>query len=218
MIRTFVRTSNSLGRSPHLQALILSILLLGLLAYAFFRVAAAPPAEGTFSEEQLLVLAAGTAASVAIWGVWNQWAISRRNLTIQFLRELETDKDYIEALNLFNKAAQNGNDICCYAHPYDERTKRWGQRSDAHRAAFFKTERAIVLVLNTDEMIAIGIKNEILDYRLVCSYRRQTMMRRYAVSKPYIEALRTASMLPTVYIEAERLAGRMGSDPYHALL
>ena len=193
-------------------------MLLGLLAYAYLRIAAAPGANGTFSEERLLVLGAGTAGTVAIWGVWNQWAISRRNLTIQFLRELETDKDYILALALFNRAARNGGDLKCYAHPYNAAACPLFKSQKKAKDEHLQVAKAIDLVLNTDEMVAIGIRNAILDYRLVCSYRRQTMMRRFAIAKPYLEELRTVLMLPTAYVEMERLAGRLASDPYHALL
>ncbi len=219
MLRTFVRSSFSLGRSPHIQACIVSVVLVAGLAglYAFVS-GLAVGAAGAGTEDELLIVAAGAAGLVAIWGVWNQWAISRRNLTIQFLRELETDKDYILALGLFNRAARNGGDMKCYAHPFNEATCSIFRSKKKAKEEHLQAAKAIDLVLNTDEMVAIGIRNAILDYRLVCSYRRQTMMRRYAVAKPYIEELRTVTMLPTAYVEMERLAHRLASDPYHALL
>lgn len=211
MLRQGVRVTHNIRRSPYMQAVLISLMLAAAISYSYFQIA-------TDANERLFVLGAGLAASVAIWGVWNQWAITRRNLTIQFLRELETDKDYIEALNLFNKAAANGRDIRCYAHGYDESSKKFLESATDHKQSYLRTERAIILVLNTDEMIATGIRNSILDYRLVCAYRRQTMMRRYAVSKGFIDELRTASTLPTAYVEMERLASRLTNDPYHSLL
>lgn len=221
MLRVFVRSSFSLGRSPHIQALIVSVVLVaGLIAgYAFVSgVVSGSDASNSTTEDELLVIAAGTAGLVAIWGVWNQWAISRRNLTIQFLRELETDKDYILALAQFNRAARNGGDMKCYAHPFNKTSCSMFRSQKKAKDEHLQVAKAIDLVLNTDEMVAVGIRNAILDYRLICSYRRQTMMRRYAVAKPYIEELRTVTMLPTAYVEMERLAQRLASDPYHALL
>lgn len=224
MIRSSVRASHGLWRSPKYQTILIVLGIAAALLWAYFAVASIPGSRETIgdtSEERLAVLGAAAAASIAIWGVVNQWAISRRQLTIQFLRELETDADYIAALDRFIALVGPGKDVRIYAHPMAPiKAKTKKERADRRhaKAEFRLNERALTLVLNTDELIAIGIRNSILDYRLVCAYRRSTIMRRYNAAKPYIDELRNVSRLPTLYIEAERFALRLTGDYYHALL
>lgn len=223
MFKPIVRVTHAVWRHPAWQLLFLMAVLGAVLAWAYFAIASVPGANEAFAdtaEERLAVLGASAAAIIAIWGVSGQWAISSRQMTIQFLRQIETDADYIKSLALFNDAARSG-DILTYAYPF-KKPKGWKALSAKsrrkHRAKFRQVDRAITLVLNTDELVAIGVKNAILDYRLVCSYRRRTTTRRWAVSKSYIDANRTALGISTTWIEFQRLAERMENDPYHNIL
>lgn len=224
MIRSSVRMGHGLLRSPKYQTILIVLAIAVGFALAYLKIASIPGASETFNdtaEERLAVLGAAAAAAIAIWGVVNQWAISRRQLTIQFLRELETDADYIAALGRFVGETGPGKDMKIYAHPMAPiKAKTKAERRERRRARcdFDTAERAITLVLNTDELIAIGIKNSILDYRLICAYRRNTIIRRYSAAKAYIEELRAVSRVPTLYIEMERFAQRLNGDYYHGLL
>lgn len=223
MIKPGIRATHAVWRQPGWQLLVIVLGLAGALAWAYFTIAGVPGAGETFgdtAEERLIVLGAAAAAAIAIWGVVGQWSISSRQLTIQFLRQIETDADYLKGLRLFLDAAAAG-DLRKYAYEF-EKPRGWKRMSRKAkrrcRARYSDTQRAISLVLNTDELVAIGVKNAILDYRLICSYRRQTMIRRWNVAKGFVDALRTASGPHTLWIELERLAHRLEDDPYHMIL
>lgn len=223
MIKPLIRASHAVWRQPRWQLALLLVILFSMLAWAFFGIASVPGPEESFSdtaEERLIVLGAGAAAVIAIWGVAGQWAISSRQLTIQFLRQIETDKDFIRDLEIFNQVAACGN-MLRYAHTF-QKPDNWKELAKEERRRcrleFNKTARAIQLVLNTDEMVAIGVKNAILDYRLVCAYRRGITIRRWNAAKQYVDAERTNTGPHTLWIELERLAKRLEDDPYHMIL
>lgn len=209
------------------------------LALAYFYIAsiqeAGEPARQV-AENRLLVIAAGAAAGIAIWTVVNQWAISRRQLTIEVLRQLETDKEYAEALSRFNQAARREDSLKTYAKGLPERfknppvvpkggspkeTKRSYKklkRFEADLADWRADEAAIHLVLNQDELLAIGIRNSILDYRLVCAFWRTALIRRKTSSADFVAELRHQTRTPTMYIEMQRFAEKLERDYYHGLL
>ena len=223
MIKPVIRTAHSIWRQPAWQLLLIIIALSAVMFWAYFRIASVAGAGETFgdtAEERLVVLGAGAAAVIAMWGVVGQWSISSRQLTIQYLRQIETDGDFIRALELFNAAVADG-DMEKYAHGF-KRPSNWKKMSRKERKKLKKrfetTDHAIILVLNTDEMVAIGVKSAILDYRLVCTYRRKITINRWNAAKRYVDAQRTASGPHTLWIELERLARRMEDDPYHMIL
>lgn len=201
-MKYLIRPAYWLWRTPRGQALVLLVLLFAG-AYFAFRDLKDPT-------DKLAVAAALGAAFVAIWGVVNQWGISRRQLTVQFMRELETDHDYIGALRIFNAAARERAGLVQFAKtpPMDP----------AERTKFEEDAQAVWLVLNQDELIAIGIKNSILDYRVVCMLARNAIQQRYNHSRYLIEQMRTNLPLPTMYLELERLADRLKNDDFHSIL
>jgi len=201
LVKWLVKLAYTPWRSPRTQAILLILLLIATLIWAYFRVA-------NDAETHLAVLGAGLAATIAIWGVVNQWAISRRQLTIQFIRDLETDKEYAEALALFNAAANSGN-IKSYALSPPKSPKVYKE--------WVKTEAAIALILNQQEIIAIGVGNSILDYRLLCAWFRTSYIKRYDRAKPYIDEIRTQTSTVTLFVEFERFAGRLKRDEVHVL-
>lgn len=202
-MKYLIRPAYWLWRTPRGQALALLILLLGGAGYAFHDIAKS-------TTDRLAVSAALAAALVAIWGVVNQWGISRRQLTVQFMRELETDHDYIGALSVFNAAARERDGLVKFAKAPPEDL--------ADRKAFEEDAQAVWLVLNQDELIAIGIKNSILDYRVVCMLARNAIQQRYNHSKHLIDQMRTNLPLPTMYLELQRLAARLKNDDFHNIL
>jgi hypothetical protein len=175
---------------------------------------------GETSEARLIVLGASAAGVVGLWGIMCQWSIARRQQTIMFLRALETDRDYIKALKTFNRHADSGEELRNYTHKlrFPEDSPLTKEEKKTKRKAHAKTHRAIYLVLNTDEMIAVGVKNSVLDYRVVCSYRRTTSVKRYHAAENFIRAMRTEAKSPALWLEFQRMAKKMDEDPYHYLL
>ncbi|MFY0400776.1 DUF4760 domain-containing protein [Brevundimonas naejangsanensis] len=238
MIKSSVRAAHGLWRSPKHQTILVAIGVLLVLGWAYFSVASVPGTDGAAgdnSEERLAVLAAGAAATIAIWGVVNQWAISRRQLTIGVLRELETDREYGEALQRFNAIARREATMKIYAKGLPDRLKnpptlkgRGGKAKRAYRCelkafeeelkSWRDDEAAINLVLNQDELLAIGIRNSILDYRLICAYWRTALIRRHSSAREFIVELRHQTRTPTMYVEMQRFAEQLERDYYHGLL
>ena len=204
LVRHSVSLLYSPWRSPRTQTMLLILAVAAGLSWGYLRIA-------DDAETRLAVLGAGVAATIAVWGVANQWAISRRQLTIQFIRELETDKEYAEALALFNAAAAHNSSIRQYALAPP-------RMKDALYQEWIKTAAAIALILNQDEIISIGVRNSILDYRLLCTWARTAYIRRYDRAKPYIETLQTEMRTPTMFSEFARFAERLRADDVHLLL
>lgn len=234
MVRTCIRSLHVVRRSPQHQAAIVVLIGLVVLGAAYLKIA--PPQDSTeiaraTVANRVLIIGAGLAALIAIWTVVNQWAISRRQLTIQVLRELETDKEYGEALIRFNAIAKRETTLRIYAKGLPEELKKppsstGDEDADATAMADYEVklaawradDAAIALVLNQDELLAIGIRNSILDYRLICAYWRTTLIRRHSSAKEFIEELRHQTRTPTMYIEMERFAEQLKKDYYHGLL
>lgn len=239
MVRSGVRALHGVRRSPRLQAWLVVIGMTVGLSAAYLYIASIPNTEEALrqvAENRLLVIAAAAAAGIAIWTVVNQWAISRRQLTIEVLRELETDKEYADAQRRFNRIARREHSLKGYAKGLPEHLKlrptvpKKGTKKELKRAekklaqfeadlaAWRDDEAAILLVLNQDELLAIGIRNSILDYRLICAYWRTALVRRYVSASDYIGELRHQTRTPTMYIEMQRFAEQLQRDYYHGLL
>lgn len=239
MIRSSVRALHGVRRSPQQQAWLVVLGVAAGLFAAYQYVASIPHADDALrqvSENRLLVIAAGAAAALAIWTVVNQWAISRRQLTIEVLRQLETDKEYADAQRRFNRMARREHSLKGYAKGLPDHLKsppdvpKKGSKKDLKRAQKKRAqfdrelaewrddEAAIHLVLNQDELLAIGIRNSILDYRLICAYWRTALIRRYVSASDFINELRHQSRTPTMYIEMQRFAEQLQRDYYHGLL
>ncbi len=221
MVRSGVRFTHSVWRSPRQQTFVLIVGLVAVLVWSYVKLA---PNAANPVEARLSILAAGAAAAIAVWGVVNQWAISRRQLTIQHIANLETDREYLSALRRFNIAAEREQSLKQYAkgEPPEGVRKR---KNSEDQATYDKRQRdwmddqsAIRKILNQDEFIAIGIRKSILDYRLVCACWRGTITRRYSVSLEYIAELRRVTRMPTMFIEIERFAEKLNRDYYHSLL
>lgn len=212
MIRPGVRTCYRLARSALIQGWLLLIFMLAALGWAYLRIASAP-------EHQLMVLGAGLAAIIAVWGVLNQWAISRRHATVEFIRFQESDKDCLEALRrfneLFDRAELNPRRYARAAPTFDELPEK--QRSAA-LADWMADREAIRNVLNQDEIVAVGIRNSTLDYRVMAAWQRSALLRRYAVCREYIDELRIIARTPTLYVGVQNLAERLSTDDFHFML
>ncbi len=126
------------------------------------------------------------------------------------MRQLETDKEYVDAIEHYISATR---------HP-DGLKRLLGATPDNpdEAAAFAKQESAVRLILNMDELIAIGIRNSALDYRVICSLSRRSAQRRLAYAREYIEELRLQFSTHTMFLEAERLATRLRNDDFHSVL
>ena len=114
-------------------------------------------------------------AAVFAW-IW-QRGIARRTLTFQTLETQMWDKDFIEQRRIFVGLRENhGNaDLTALARP---------EKDDDENA------QAVRIILNNYELMSIGIKQGVLDEKMVNDYHRTTWVKDFERMRPYIEAVR----------------------------
>lgn len=145
----------------------------------------------SLSEVEAILVTAVCAAVIAVWGVITQRVVSRRSATLDYLWEIDSDQDILEARKTFINVTKEDGGIAKYA----EREKRGSTQTDAIR-----------LILNTHERIAIGIQFGILDSEFVKRHSRGTILQDWALAAPFVYAIRSSINNPAIYHEFEELA------------
>ena len=117
----------------------------------------------------------GVAAVIAIWGVWSQRAITRRQVTLNHISHLESDRDMIEARKRFVELAKAPGGLAIWAEADREQTEE---------------ALAIGRILNSYELISIGIQRGILDYRLFERWQRSSTIKYWERGAPFVMRIR----------------------------
>lgn len=132
------------------------------------------------------------ASLIAVWGVLSQRAIARRQSTLSYISHLESDHDIIRARQIFVTAAKQAGG-----------TAQW---ADAEQE---DTEEALAIgrVLNSYELIAIGIQRGIIDYELFKRWHRSSAIRYWERGAPYVMRLRARLNNDMFYHEFEQMVG-----------
>lgn len=150
------------------------------------------------SETEAIFLTALVAGALAIWGIITQRVVSRRAATLEFLSRMDSDNDLITARSAFVKASRQPGGLAVLAD-LDKRDEE-----DA---------RAVRLVLNENERIAIGIQFGILDREFVCRHGRGTLLRDWSLAAPFVYKLRQEYQNPALFHEFEDLARALSDKP-----
>jgi len=150
------------------------------------------------NEVQAILLTATVAASIAVWGILSQRAITARQVTLNFIRESEADNDIISARQLFNDLAMDGDGLGKWAR--DEHAKS-------------KEAQAIRLILNEQELIAIAIQRGILDDTTYRRFFKSGVIKTWKYAAPYVLARRTRTGNVSLYHEFEELARYYRGQP-----
>lgn len=145
----------------------------------------------SLSEVEAILLTALVAAALALWGVITQRVVSRRSATLDYLWEIDSDRDILEARETFIRVTKEDGGIARYA----SRDKRGSDETDAIR-----------LILNTHERVAIGIQFGILDSEFMKRHSRGTILQDWALAAPFVYAIRAEVDNPAIYHEFEELA------------
>jgi hypothetical protein len=152
----------------------------------------------SISEVEAIFLTAVVATIIALWGVITQRVVTRRGATLDFLSGMDTDNDLITARAEFNKAAKQPGGLAVLAD---------AAQRDSDGA------KAMRLVLNQNERIAIGIQFGILDREFVCRHGRGTLLRDWSLAAPFIYKLRQEYQNPALFHEFEDLARSLSDKP-----
>lgn len=146
-----------------------------------------------------ILLSALIAGSIALKNIKEQRGIARRRATLDLISNREWDGDYIHARKEFNKLK--------VAQP----TLEFWAGNDHKDSPQLNVIRAI---LNDYELIAIGMKEGILDEPLYKLWFKSSLVNDYKKAAKAIDAIRERTGVPTIYIEFERLAKRwQGESP-----
>ncbi len=149
------------------------------------------------NEVDAIILTAILAAIVAVWGIRNQWAITRRQLTLQQLSSKDSDKDMIDARQTFIRLAKDPSGLVTWSNPDKEASKE---------------VEAIRLVLNDFELTAIGCQLNIIDYTIMERYQKSAVLKYWFYAAPFVYALRARLGKHTIYHEFEELARCMADS------
>jgi hypothetical protein len=167
-----------------LAALVLA--LCGYLIYVIFPHLKQP------DEAVAIVVTGFVAGIIALWGVYSQRAITRRQATIEHIARLEADGDQIRARRKLNELVKAGH------------IAQWAELDKRETAEF----QAICTVLNEMELISIGIQRGIIDYELYQRWFKTGVIRRWDEALPFVHSLRVlAGDNPMLYHEFQTMAG-----------
>ncbi len=137
------------------------------------------------------VLATGIFATiVAIWGVLSQRAISCRRATVEYLALLESDKDHIGARKKFIELAKLDGGLAPWAAADREKSDE---------------TQSIRLVLNSYELIAIGMQRGVFDRTLYIRWHKSGVLQAWNHALPFVSALRNRTENAAIYHEFEEL-------------
>lgn len=136
--------------------------------------------------------AAITAAAtlIAVWGVYSQRMITRRQTTVQHLFALKADTSIQLNIKQVIEASRG-----------DKNLAQWSDKENIGE----ETTLAIIAVLNDYELLSTGIQTGIYDYEIVRKYDASTIKRIWSNTHPFIAALRNRTQIPTLWKEFELL-------------
>jgi Domain of unknown function (DUF4760) len=144
-----------------------------------------------FNDPAALVLGAALAAIIAVWGILSQRAIAARQTTLEYIRASESDLTTVKAREAFNALSKAMDGL-----------GKWA--ADEH--ANSEETKAIRLILNEQELIAIAIQRGILDDTTYRRYFKSGVIRTWDAAAPYIMARRNHAHNTALYHEFEQLA------------
>ncbi|MBB5744658.1 DUF4760 domain-containing protein [Brevundimonas variabilis] len=145
-----------------------------------------------------------TAALIAIWGVYSQRVLTRRQTTIQHIAALRADSSIQATVQKFIELSRGNQNLA-----------KWADEENIGK----EETLAIIAVLNDYELIAVGIQQGIYEYDLVKCFSKSTIIRFWSAAHPFVIALRNRTKVPTIWQEFEKLNGWVSGkqSPFKAL-
>ena len=140
------------------------------------------------------------ATLVAVWGVVTQRVIARRKATIDYLLRSDTDKDLIDARDVFIRLTKDAGGLARWAEP---------DCFDTPEA------KAIRLTLNENERMAIGLQFGILDIEFIKRHSKGSVISDWQLAQSFVAQIRLRTGRTLLYHEFEDLAMRLQGDTLH---
>ena len=139
------------------------------------------------------VFVTGAIASlIAIWGILSQRAITRRQVTLDHITHLESDRDIIEARKLFVELAKKPGGLAVWAEENKEQTEQ---------------ALAIGRILNSYELISIGIQRNIIDFELFKRWHKTSAIKYWERGAPFVMRIRERLGNDMFFHEFEEMVG-----------
>lgn len=167
----------------------------GWLCGASYTLAQLKPVDSTIATLLVGFLAAILAilaALIAVWGVYSQRVLARRQATMTHITTTNADASVQKTISQFIGLTR-------------------GQQNLAHFADKDKIgsdeQLCIISVLNHFELISTGIQRGIFEYELINQYQANSIKRYWAAAHPFVVALRQRVGIETLWIEFEKLNG-----------
>jgi len=149
------------------------------------------PSYGPWLTAGAILLSAGVGAAVALLSIGAQRAIARKRATLDLLSQKEWDKDYITAKNEFNKLRDSPSGLAMWA-------------ADEHKHS--EQLNIIRNTLNDYELIAVGIREGILDEALYRRWFKPSLIKDWTKAKEFVQAIRVRENTELIFCEFEWLA------------
>lgn len=130
------------------------------------------------------------ATIIAVWGVYTQRAITRRQTTVQHLFALKADA-----------ATQANRKTLIEASRGNQNLAKWADEVNIGKPETL----AIIAVLNDYELLSTGIQAGIYDFSIVKKYDSSTIKKTWKNTLPFVAALRNRTDIGTLWKEFELL-------------
>jgi hypothetical protein len=148
------------------------------------------------TDAQAILLTGFLAAVIAVWALFSQRAITRRQVTFEHIARLEADGDSIKARLKVAELTVAGNLAQWAAATHDQSPER----------------QALTTRFNEFELLAIGIQRGIIDFELYKRWFKSGTVRAWHNALPFVMALRNRVNNHMLYYEFEVLAKWLEND------
>jgi len=135
-------------------------------------------------------------AGIALLGLYSQRQLARASATLDLLNRNIWDEDFISARQHFNKLSRKNGGL-----------KIWAEKSHWDSSQV----DAISAMLNDYELMAIGVRNGVLDEELYRDFCRSIVLDHWEQARPFVEEIRGLRDNQHIFLEFEALAVQWGN-------
>jgi hypothetical protein len=137
------------------------------------------------------------AALVAIWALYSQRAITRRQCTLEHIARLESDGDLIRGRRRFRELTQHPDKMGELASPKPEQIEDF---------------QYVTTHLNEFELISIGIQRGIIDFELYKLWFKSGTVTAWYEAEPFVKKLRTKHNNTMLFNEFQQMVAWFEKD------
>ena len=150
---------------------------------------------------QIQTLAIIISAVAAIVLIWHNGKVAKSRAMIDLITAQKTDKDLVSASNLvYRLAREEPGSLGSYVKDSEDEEVR-------------KIRSAILLVLNNQEFIAVGIRLKAFDENVYKQLQYSNVITIWQATSSFIYAARKLHNKPTIFQDFEKLATRWNKKP-----